>query len=95
VRRARYCRIVSPGARVRLLREVADLERRRPPCHRPGIRLLEPAQDPEQGRLSDPVRADYADSRARLDAQRDVDEDGLAAVALADVREREHRASFL
>ena len=92
-------RLVDPGltgepgeyreSRLRhaLLRQVADgrpLGRAR---HRPIVRGLVTGDDPEQRRLAHAVRPHQADARLRADAERDLIENDLGAVVLADARE--------
>jgi hypothetical protein len=55
--------------RLGLLRQVADGARA---DDRARVGLLQPGQDPEQGGLADPVRADDSDAVARRDDQRDA-----------------------
>ena len=54
------------------------------PAHRgSGVRLLEPRDEPEHGRLAGAVRADHADTGTRLDREVEAVEHGSAAERLA------------
>ena len=70
-----------------LLVEVPDGQALRSPRHRAGIRPLEPGDEPEQRRLARAVRAHEADAGLRADGERDLIEDELGAVLLADAGE--------
>ncbi len=74
-----------------LLRQVADGHAARP-AHLSGVGLLHPRQDPAEGRLAGAVGADQADALALGDPPGDVAEEELAAEALRDVFELDHRA---
>jgi hypothetical protein len=71
-------------ARVPLLREVADRERRRSAPDAPRVGLLEPGEQSEERGLAGAVRADEADPRARRHDEADVLEDDLGSVRLRD-----------
>jgi hypothetical protein len=71
-------------ARLALLREVADRERRRRGADAPVVRLLEPGQQPQQRRLPGAVRADEPDPRARRHDEVDAGEDDFGSVRLRD-----------
>ena len=66
---------IPHGERLRRARDEAD------------VRRLEPRDDPKQGRLARPVRAEEPESGARADREIDPLENGLGAVALADADE--------
>ncbi len=77
------------GARLlpSLLLEVADRQPLGCTRDRSGVRLLVPGDDPQQRRLADAVRPDEADARLRADGERDLIENDLGAVVLADAGE--------
>ena len=52
------------------------------------VGLVQAGHDPQDARLAGPVRADDADLGSRQEAQRDVVEDDLVAVRLADLAHR-------
>ena len=83
-------RLVRPY--VRLLRQVADRQRRRRARHRPRVGGLEPRCEPEQRRLAHAVRADEAEALLGADRQRDVGEDGAGAVVSGDAGELDSHA---
>src|SRR6185312_3280521 len=67
-----------------LLLEVPDRDGRRRARSGALVRLLEARDDPEQGRLADPVRADETGSGVRAEHETDLIENDLGAAVLRD-----------
>ncbi len=77
------------GAPVVLLRQVPDGQRGGRSLDAALVRLVEPAEQPEQRRLAGPVGADETEPRARPERQVDVVENGAGAERADDVVERD------
>ena len=79
---------------VGLLRQVADGQRRGRPLDAALVRLVEPGEQPEQGRLAGPVGADETQPRAGAERQVDAVENGAGAERADDAVERDTQGSL-